>query len=88
VDAQFLHLGPPPVSYTTAEDHRWCDYISDLVLSRLNVEPAELQRIFVDRGVFQVLLGLLPPQHQRESECENECYTFCQHCLYLPLTRL
>jgi len=40
---------------------RWRDYISDLACSRLGVEPAELSEITVDREVFRVLLGLLPP---------------------------
>jgi len=38
----------------------YSDYISDLVGSRLMVEPAELSQTAVDREVFQVLLGLLP----------------------------
>ena len=41
---------------------RWSDYISDLSWSRLGVEPAELSEIAVDREVFRVLLGPLPPQ--------------------------
>jgi len=41
---------------------RCSEYISDLAWSRLGVEPAELSEIFVDREVFQVLLGLLPPR--------------------------
>jgi len=40
----------------------WRDYISDLAWSRLGAEPAELSEIAVDREVFRVLLGLLPPQ--------------------------
>ena len=38
---------------------RWRDYISDLARYRLDVEPAELSEIAVDREVFRVLLGLL-----------------------------
>jgi len=41
---------------------RWRDYISDLAWSRLDVEPTELPEIAVDRAVFRVLLGLLPPR--------------------------
>ena len=41
---------------------RWSDYISDLAWSRLGVEPAELPEITVDREVFRILLGLLPPR--------------------------
>jgi len=41
---------------------RWCDCISDLAGYRLDVEPAELSEIAVDREVFRVVLGLLPPQ--------------------------
>jgi len=36
---------------------RWPYYISDL-----GVEPAELYEIAIDREVFRVLLGLLPPR--------------------------
>jgi len=39
---------------------RWSDYISDLAWFRLDVEPAELFEIAVDREVFQVLLWMLP----------------------------
>ena len=41
---------------------RWRDYISDLAWSRLGVERAELSEIAVDREVFWVLRGLLPPR--------------------------
>jgi len=41
---------------------RWSDYILDLALSRLDVKSAELSEIAVDREIFQVLLGLLPPR--------------------------
>ena len=41
---------------------RCSEYIFDLVWSRLGVETAELSEIAVDREVFQVLLGLLPPR--------------------------
>jgi len=40
---------------------RWRDYISDLAWYRLDVKPAEVSEIAVDRDVFRVLLGLLPP---------------------------
>jgi len=40
---------------------RWRDYISGLAWSRLGVEPAEVYLIAVDREVFRVFLGLLPP---------------------------
>jgi len=40
---------------------RWNEYISDLAWSCLGVEPAQLSEIAVDREVFQVLLGALPP---------------------------
>jgi len=41
--------------------------------SRLGVEPAELSKIVVDRGVFRVLLGLLPRDSpQRKSGDKNE----------------
>jgi len=36
--------------------------ISDLAWFRLGLEPAELSEIAVDREVFQVLLGMLPPR--------------------------
>ena len=40
----------------------WCDYMSDLAWCRLGVETAELcENAVVDREVFRVLLGLLPP---------------------------
>jgi len=42
--------------------------ISDLAWSRLGVEPAELSEIAVDRGVFRVLLGLLPPRPSPEEK--------------------
>jgi len=41
---------------------RWRDYIFDLAWSGLDVDPAELCEIAVDREVFRVLLGLLPPR--------------------------
>jgi len=41
---------------------RWSNYISDLAWSCLDVEPAELSEIAVERDVFQVLLWMLPPQ--------------------------
>jgi len=41
---------------------RWRDYISGLAWYRLGVERAELSEIAVDREVFRVLLGLLPPR--------------------------
>ena len=41
---------------------RWRDFISDLAWSCLGVERAELSEIAVDRDVFWVHLGLLPPQ--------------------------
>ena len=47
---------------------RWSDYISDLARSRPGVEPAELSEIAVDREVFQVLLGLLPPRRSPEEK--------------------
>jgi len=52
---------------------RWSDYISDLAWYRLGVEPAELFEIPIDRGVFRVLLGLLPPRiSQRKSAHKYE----------------
>jgi len=49
-------------STPTGKRPRWCDYMSDLVWCRLGVETAELcENAVVDREVFQVLLGLLPP---------------------------
>jgi len=52
---------------------RWCDFISDLSWSRLGVEPAELSEIAVDREVFRVFLGLLPPRpSQKEKGPENK----------------
>ena len=47
---------------------RCSDYISDLAWSRLGVEPAELSEIAVDREVFYVLLGLLPPPPSLEEK--------------------
>jgi len=44
----------------------WIDYIFDLAWSRLGVAPAELSEIAVDREVFPVLLGLLPPRPFQE----------------------
>ena len=41
---------------------RWRDYISDLAWSCLGVEPVEVSEIAVDREIFGVLLGLLPPR--------------------------
>ena len=56
---------------------RWRDYISDLAWSRLGMEPAELSEIAVDREVFRVLLGLLPPRlspkEKRTRKWMNEC---------------
>jgi len=40
---------------------RWSDFNSDLALSRLGAEPAELSGIDVDREVFRVLLWLPSP---------------------------
>ena len=39
---------------------RWSNCISNLAWSRLDVEPAELSEITVDREVFQVRLWMLP----------------------------
>jgi len=46
----------------------WIDYIFDLAWSRLGVEPTELSEIAfaVDREVFQVLRGRLPPRPSQE----------------------
>jgi len=53
---------------------RWNNCISDLAWCRLDVEPAELLEIAVDREVFQVLLRMLPPQPSlEENRHENEC---------------
>jgi len=41
---------------------RWCDYTSDLISSRLGVDPKELPEIVENRDVFRVLLGLLSPR--------------------------
>jgi len=41
---------------------KWRNYISDLSWSRLGVEPAEPFEISVDRVVFRVHVGLLPPR--------------------------
>jgi len=41
---------------------RWSDDMSDLAWFRLGVETAEISEIAVDREVFRVLLGLLPPR--------------------------
>jgi len=49
-------------STRTGKRPRWRDYISDIAWSRLGVETAELSEIAVDREVFRVLLGLLPPR--------------------------
>jgi len=40
---------------------RWSDCISDIAWSHLGVESLELSEIAVDRDIFQVLLGMLPP---------------------------
>jgi len=45
---------------------RCSDSVSDLAWPRLGVEPAELSEIAVNRAVFQVLLGLLPPRPSLE----------------------
>jgi len=47
---------------------RWNNCVSDLAWSRLGVEPAELTDIAIDRGVFQVLLWMLPPQLSLEEK--------------------
>ena len=58
---------------------RWRDYIFNPAWSRLGVEPPELSEISVDREVFRVLLGLLPPRlspkenRARKSVNEHEC---------------
>jgi len=53
--------------------YRWSNCISDLSWSRLDVEPAELSEIAIDREVFQVLLWMLPRNSPRKkSGHENE----------------
>ena len=47
---------------------RWSDCISDIAWSHLGVEPVELSEIAVDRDIFQVLLGLLPPRPSLEEK--------------------
>jgi len=47
-------------STPTGKRPRWRDYISDLAWSRVGVEILKLH--VVDREVFRVLLGLLPPR--------------------------
>ena len=56
---------------------RWSNCISDLVWSRLGVEPAELSESAVDCEVFQVLLWLLPQRRsprRKASMKMNEMY--------------
>jgi len=45
---------------------RWSDYNSDLSRSRLGVAPAKVSDIAVDREVFPVFSGLLPPRPSPE----------------------
>jgi len=47
---------------------RWNDYVSELAWSCLGVDLAGLSEISVDREVFQVLLGLLPPRPSLEEK--------------------
>jgi len=47
---------------------RWSDYNSDFAWYRLRVESAELFEIRIDRGVFRVLLGELPPRHSKKKK--------------------
>ena len=47
---------------------RWSDCISDISWYHLGVEPVELSEIAVDRDIFQVLLGLLPPRPSLEEK--------------------
>ena len=64
---------------------RWSDYISDLAWSRAGVEPVKLFEIVFDRGVFQVLLGLLPPATLPESKADmkmNEMNPFASFSLF------
>ena len=46
---------------------RWSNCISHLAWSRLDVEPAELSEIAIDREVFQGL-RMLPPQLSLEEK--------------------
>ena len=52
---------------------RWNDHISNLDWSHLGVEPAELSEIAENRGVFRVLLGLLPwlPFSDKKRVCQR-----------------
>jgi len=47
---------------------RWSDYISNLAWSRFGVEWTELSEVAVDREVFRVFLGMLPPRPSPEDK--------------------
>jgi len=67
--ARHVLLATPPGKRSRGRPRaRWNDYISDLAWSRLDVEPAKLSEIAVDREVFRVLLGLLPPRPSSEEK--------------------
>ena len=51
---------------------RWCDYISDLVSSRLGVEPAKLPDITENREVFRARGAAAPWPSPEELGHENE----------------
>ena len=46
---------------------RWLDYIEDLGWNRLGLYPSEMHSVLVDREVWRLNLGLLPPQLSRKS---------------------
>jgi len=44
---------------------RWQDYIEDLGLNRLGLQPSEMLAVVADRDVWRLNLELLPPQPSR-----------------------
>jgi len=67
--ANFFCCGPPLFNFRIATD-----YISDLVWSRLCVEPAEILEVAENPNVFRDLLVMLPTPTLREQKrvCEND----------------
>jgi len=67
--ARLVQLAKPTEKRFRGHPRPRCSgYISDLAWSRLGVELAELSEIAVDREVFYVLLGLLPPRPSLEEK--------------------
>ena len=45
---------------------RWQDYIANLGWNRLGLHPTELDEVTMNRDVWRLLLGLLPPRPSQE----------------------